>query len=305
MSRLWCAIIGIVAAAAGIDRLSAQTGDANTAIIVNGIRQTPEEARKQAQAFVAAMGVAGDQQPAARWVTPVCLRAIGLEDRYAAIVEARMRAIAIDAHVPLADQPCRTNVVVKFALDGGAVVRDLQRRAPNRLANLKNAEQAVLADKPVPVRWWYNSGRRTKDGAASADIPASLVGGSLGTGQPIVSTPADSESFAQVGSSIIGTRIIRELTQATVIVDLTKATGATLDAVAAYAALVAFAEIKPGPPPAGSILGAFETSERLRDLSAFDRAFLHALYRLPLDREARVQRRQLIGGVIAGGTMDR
>ncbi len=271
------------------------------AIIVNGVRQAPADPRKQAVDFVAAMGVATDQQPAARWVVPVCLRALGLADQYTAIVEAKMRAIALDAHVPLANQPCRTNVAVQFALDGGAVVRDLLKRAPDRLGNLRGAEKTALADRAVPVRWWYNSGRRTKDGTRGTDIPAGLVGGALGSGQTIVPVSNDSESFQQFGSSIIGTRIIRELTQATVIVDLTRASGVTLDAVAAYAALVAFAEIKPGVAPDASILGVFDATERLRDLSPADRAFLRALYRLPLDREARAQRGLMIRDVADAG----
>ena len=49
--------------------------------------------------------------------------------------------------------------------------------------------------------------------------------------------------------------------------------------------------------PDGSILSLFESSAPPRDITAQDLAFLRALYRLPLDRQAMQHRGQLVHGI--------
>lgn len=304
MWRLWCGVIGIAVAVAvaGNGRAAAQTADPGGTIIVNGVRQSPEEIRRRAMAFVRAMGVATDQTPAARWTVPVCPKVIGIGSHYADIVEAKMRDIATAAHVPLAKAPCRGNAAVIFVPDSKALIEQLVARQPARFGRMTDTQRKALIDKAAPISWWYNSERRTKDGSAATEIPAGLVGGVVGTGESVVGSSADSEAFQQVGSSIIGTRVVRGITQASVVIDLNRADGATLGAVAAYAALVAFAEVTPAtPPPADSILALFRAGDRPRDLTALDAAFLRSLYKLPLDREARVHRNLLIRDVAASG----
>jgi len=96
-------------------------------------------------------------------------------------------------------------------------------------------------------------------------------------------------------SSIISTLTNRTLTSAIVIIDTDHAMGRRLDALAAYAALVAFSEIRNlDATPDGSILGMFASKEPPRDLTPQDTAFLRALYRMPLDRHAMRHRGQLV-----------
>ena len=79
--------------------------------------------------------------------------------------------------------------------------------------------------------------------------------------------------------------------------------GRRLSALAAYAALVALAEIRPGDVNAeGSILSLFASSDAPRGLTEQDRAFLRTLYRLPLDRHARYHRGTLVAGMISATT---
>jgi hypothetical protein len=96
-------------------------------------------------------------------------------------------------------------------------------------------------------------------------------------------------------NSIVSTLTNRILTSSIVIIDTDQAMGRKLDALAAYAALVAFAEIRnPDATPDGSILGMFSSGTPPRGLTAQDTAFLRALYRIPLDREAMRHRGQLV-----------
>ena len=107
-------------------------------------------------------------------------------------------------------------------------------------------------------------------------------------------------SMMHYENSIISTLTNRVLTSAIVIIDTDDAMGRRIDALSAYAAVVAFAEIRNvDAAPDGSILGMFASSTPPRDLTAQDRAFLRALYRLPLDRKAMQHRGQLVQGITA------
>jgi hypothetical protein len=90
----------------------------------------------------------------------------------------------------------------------------------------------------------------------------------------------------------------RVLKAATVIIDVNRATGMPLDSVAAFAALVSLAEVRPSEEaPANSILNLF-ASDGPRDITPLDISFLRALYRLPLDRTALAQRGLLVRGML-------
>jgi hypothetical protein len=77
------------------------------------------------------------------------------------------------------------------------------------------------------------------------------------------------------------------------------ADGLPLSAVASFAAMVALAEIRPGAAPPDSVLGLFAGGAVLRSPTAWDVAFLRALYRLPLDRTAQRQRGRLVTDLVA------
>jgi hypothetical protein len=110
-----------------------------------------------------------------------------------------------------------------------------------------------------------------------------------------VPTHGDTESLSQYTSSIISTQTMRVLRTATVVVDATKLQGRPLEAIAAYAAMVALAEIQDDATlTTGTILGLFKANSALVDLTDQDRNFLAGLYRLRLDRSARQHRGSLL-----------
>ena len=91
---------------------------------------------------------------------------------------------------------------------------------------------------------------------------------------------------------------MRALTAATVVIDVEKADGTPLDAVASFAAMVAMAEMDSDPPPPGnSILALFDGEDDRRALSSEDQTLLRAIYSLPPDREAHQHRRQLVTAI--------
>ena len=267
------------------------------AIVVTGRKSPPEVTRARAVEFVRAAGVAAGEQSVARWVDPVCPRVLNLAEPYAQIVEAKLRAVAEETKIPLARQPCRPNIVISFASEAGAVVRRIAKKSLRSMVEIGASERARLLGGDAPVRWWYSTETKGSDGMAQIVGGAPWTSGNSEGGGS--SLPSGVPTLQQYRSTIIGTQTVRVLKAATVIVDVGAADGVPLEAVASYAAMVAFAEIKPATPPPQSILGLFDGADRPRGLTAWDTAFLRALYRLPHDRRAGEQRRILVRELIA------
>jgi len=271
-------------------------------IIVEGRAESAEERREAARAFVRQLGVAEGQKPVARWIDPICVGVSGLSEAHAAIVRKRLLAVAEAADVPVAAAPCRTNLLVSFVERGGDMVRRLMRRAGSRFREVPLAERAQLRSDTTPARWWYTSEVRGRDGRPASGAPAGWFGGEPGEGGGSIVPDVGGGSLIQTGSSIVSTQAIRALTSATIVIDANLAQGASLDAVAAHAAMVTLAEIdREASPPTGSILSLYRPDATPRDLSERDRIFLHELYAMPLDRRARQQRNRLIARLAGAG----
>jgi hypothetical protein len=273
-------------------------------ILVQGERLTQAAARDRANQFVRAVGVAAGELPAARWNDPVCPVVIGLNDTAKSIAEAEVRRIATEVGAPLADAPCRGNLAVTFAEDAGALAREIADREPRRLAELSPSARDAVLKGTGPIRWWYTTEQRSRDGTPG-DAGVSNAGGtgqnSPGSGYG-ASLPGN--GMMRYESGILSTFTQRVITSAIVIVDTDDVEGRSLKSIAAYAALVGLAEIRnPSAKPAGSIL-AFESSPSPRRLTRQDEAFLKALYRLPLDRKAQLHRGALVRDITKDLTLE-
>ncbi|WP_315759863.1 hypothetical protein [Sphingomonas sp. Y38-1Y] len=266
--------------------------EADKDIVVTGIPLTRAEARRQAAAFIRGVGVAQNGRPVARWKDPVCPRVVGLQPAHASMVESRLRAIAREAGVPVAAKAtCRANIAVSFVDGAAPVAKSDEARQLRSLAKMDAEERARLIEGRAPIRWRYTTALRGRDNEPPAPSPATWAGNVEGGGSAIPDTGGSVQSY---GSSIVSTMAIRVITSAAVVVDVKQAEGRNLETAADYAALVAFAEIGgDGYAPQGSILGAFEPGG-IKSLSEWDRRFLRTLYRLPLDRQARLQRYRII-----------
>ena len=263
-------------------------------IVITGTRLFRGQARSRAAEFVRLTGVAAGHRPAARWLDPACLRVSGLVPSQAQLVEAEMRRIAQAADVPVASGECRTNLIVHFVADAGATVRDIATRSPTRFNEVPSDTRDALLNGSAPVRWWYTSDTRSRHGTPGRGNPPlfAKIDGGAGGGSGI---PASVPSILHYDSSMISTQANRFLTSATVIVDADLVAGRPLDSIAAYAAMVAFAEIQAGvSAPSDSILGLFEPASSTQEFTEHDAVFLRALYRLTMDREARNHRGRLL-----------
>lgn len=258
-------------------------------IVVTARPATRAAAHARAQAFVRATGIAQGAVPAARFVRPMCPRVYGIAPAYAARVEYVMRATALAVPVPVRRVGCEPNVAVIFAEDARAMVATLARHRDSGLWSQPVAVERLLREGTMPVRWWGNDDALDVGGSgAGTAITAATVAG--GNGAPVGNAPVN----ARFSSSLIDTGETRNLGQSIVVIDLPRATGVPLDAVAIYAAVVAMANVAPSAmtnPPRDSILAMFDGGPR--GLTDLDRAMLHALYRLQLERTAMQQRGKL------------
>jgi hypothetical protein len=268
-------------------------------IVVTGQRLTAEELERYATDFVRGTGVASGQTPAARWAQRVCPRVVGLSREQASTVETKMRSIAEAAAIRTAPSGCDPNVIVSFTTDPKAVVREVSRRSPGRLSDVPSNVRASLLGSEEPIRWWYSTTTNGRDGSGGHATPSGWVASDEAQGGGNI-LPGSGPSLQMYDSSIVSTQVHRVLTSATVVVDARKVLGSDLDAVASYAAFVAFAEVRQLDfSPSGSILSLFKEASAPRDLSEHDAAFLRALYRLPLDRSASYHRSFLVRQVVA------
>jgi hypothetical protein len=177
------------------------------------------------------------------------------------------------------------------------VVRDVLRRDGAHLREVPADAKQVLLHGDAPVRWWYSTEYRSRDGSPAVDVPmpGMVAEDENGNGKPMPGWGASTPSSAP---SIVSTTVSRTLYSATVVVEINKDRKVPLAALADYAALVSLAEVRQNAVAQDSILELFSAPNPSTELSRRDLAFLRALYRLPLDRQARRQRHALVRDMI-------
>lgn len=273
---------------------------ASDTIIVRGTRIDPGQARERAVDFVKRTGVANGQQQVARWIIPICVKVFGLTTSQAVRIEDSMLDIAYEANMPVAGPGCQPNITVTFAPDAGEVVRHIYAKKPQQLREVSQSEREQLLSGEAPIRWWYATEMMDREGMRSNNISAPWLTAGEGTGAPVSLPTVDGVTTTQQynSGSNVRTPTVRSLYGATVVVDASKAGNTPVDAIAAYSAMVAFAEMNASAPPPDSILGLFQPSSVETSLTDWDMAFLKSLYRMPLDRRSRIQRGHLVEALL-------
>jgi hypothetical protein len=280
---------------------AASLQQANQTIVVKGTPLDPEQARQRAVDFVKSTGVAKGQKQVARWVVPICIKVVGVSTAQTAKIEDLMLGVAREANIPVARMGCEPNITVTFTADAGQVVRYIHQRRPHQLRELSFADREQLLNGAAPVRWWYATQALDREGVHSGNNSPPWAGAAKENPNAPVTVGGfgDVTSTQQYNSgSNVRTSTIRSLYGATVVIDAPTAGTTPIDSLAAYAAMVAFAEMDADAPPPDSILGLFQPSSVESSLTDWDMAFLKSLYRMPLDRRSRIQRGHLVEALL-------
>lgn len=232
----------------------------------------------------------------ASWTTPVCVKVYGLDPALEARVRARVETVAMQAGAKVAGESCRPNIGIVFTDNGQQQIIELRKKRGRLLAHLPMEEIRALRQGRHPVVWWRVAAAGEGMGGSPADSAA--IVSAPGAGEMPLANIFPGEVATTVrynGGSLISTGLSLSVGAAVAIVDVEKAEGKSLDAVADYVAFVTIGPVGFPADRAGvpSILDLFSQDGMAVELSSWDRALLSANMRMQLDRTARWQRTRM------------
>jgi hypothetical protein len=269
---------------------SARAAEPSTAdeIVVTGRSEDPTALRHGVTRFIGQVAEAADQNQLARRRGGYCPRISGLPDRDVPAVLARFADAAAAARLTAKPPGCRPDMVVIFTGNGDALMRAARSRKPGLFTELEPTKTRELFGSGRAIRWWYETAALNGNGVAIPKDPRRYNPAGEPDRNPIYS------------ASLIRTEIKIDLATTVTVIDVNKARGFPLEALASYAAMVSFAQLSAKDATLGqapSVLGMFAQGDgpgaAPLDLTRWDRAYLAGLYRIPLDRPIATQRRML------------
>jgi hypothetical protein len=256
-------------------------------IVVEGEALKTAELEERASAMIRTLALLPTSDQYARWNAPVCPTVIGTPN--ARVIEAltdKLRLVAAEAGVPLGKPGCDSNLVIAFADDAGRLFSKVAARRTQIFETVLPREARTLRRSALPVRWWFG----LQTGGAEGQGVASAAEAPGGTGLPTLDL-GQSSIAVYGGGSLIDKPVRTNVMNAAILIDVRRVEGVRLDALAAYVAMMALApaRLPPAPVPVRSIANLFLGQSETTDLTAWDRAYLEALYRTPPNRAARAQ----------------
>ena len=280
-------------------------------IVVTGQKQSREEVRRKASAFVRTATVIPAEDQYARRHDPLCPVVSGVDAKYRLIVTTKIAAISESVGLKVAKSGCSANLLVHFTNDVDGYIAGMAKIRPDLLRTMQPQERTALKQSTVPMRWLYATEARGSDGmklSLGGKAASVLVSGQPGLGSnsavEAVNLQSNRGTLNTYAASLIDTQMIVRLATTIVIIDVEKSTGFSLESVAAYAAMVSLAQVKLStdyssyPSILSMFSGAKDSSDAPRDLSEWDYAYLRALYATPPNRVSRAQRTRIYGEMV-------
>lgn len=259
-----------------------------------------QDSQGRAQSFVSEVAYApsGSDRPYARWDSRICVGAVGLTPSEAQTLVDRISMRAQSVGLRTGEPGCQANVMVIYAPDSDTLSRQIVDQRRDLLGNggdtAGSAALAAFANTPRPVRWWHVSDAGA--GGLSDRPGADRARRSSGTdvAQAAASNDGGGASGVEGAGNIQGVDAVRSngsrarqvarnnMSYALIVVDARRVSGVPATAWMDYVALVSLAQIDPTARAEGydTILNVFSTPQVTQTgLTAWDDAFLHALYR--------------------------
>lgn len=191
-------------------------------ITVTGTVMNEEEARARSRAHVAAVLGTPVSGQNARWASPLCIAIVGAEPASAVPILNRIESIVTNAGAELGRKGCRPNVVMHFTANADTDLAAIDRKRPDLLEELPEAERRRLRTAGLPVRWFYGD---KVDGVGARQLDEDLPSGDQLAGYVVL---------REGGASRITTPIEVRITSATVLVDAPRVAGVPVKALADY-----------------------------------------------------------------------
>lgn len=227
-----------------------------------------------------------------RWHSPVCPLVAGWPQTEGQAIFDRLSRVVASVGVPLGKVGCRPNFYVVGTTQPDALLKAWAHHDVNLFGGGFGSHKFLAT--PRPIRVWYNATLTDPDG-----IPAT----SLGVGD--TSVFAGVPTFAAHGdiSPRFAFSVVPGLGSVISVIDLTRMEGLDVNQVADYVVMAGLTEVNFdanfGDAPTILRLFSADTDARPKSLSAWDTAFLKALYQTSQsDRHQRVEiAKQMLGDV--------
>jgi hypothetical protein len=223
----------------------------------------------------------------ARWDRNICSAVLGLPEKHAQYMNDRLAIHAIEVGLTPGKPGCKPNILILVAPDADTFVAEIVKHHGSAFAKYNDVggvstrgRKALKAwvETPAPVRWWHVSQKANSEGILASD-------GTLIIHRASHIRPDERQVFGRV----------------VIVVDATRATGVSYQALCDYISMVALAQINPRTEPAAvpSILNLFFDRDAGRTLptglTEWDSGYLMALYKSAPDaRDAKHQNAEII-----------
>jgi hypothetical protein len=277
LTRVPLLLAAVALAAPAFAQMQPKTAE----IVVTGPKDTDQQVRD----FVAALTQAEPRGQLARFEREACPTVLGLGDAQKRAVIERMKRVSVAAGVPVASGPCEPNTIVVVTDNKKTFIETLVRERPSYFQGVGRNQAQRLAREPGPAAAWQFGGLVTADGE---EVPTEL---------------APDEIFVddRVGApSRIATSARPYFAGAVVVLEKKALVGLGATQVADYAAMRAFARVDPSrlagssAPTILKILDAPAGAAVPVTLTAWDLAFLRALYASQEGRNGAAQRTEIL-----------
>ena len=233
-------------------------------VVVTGRRRDQDKALRHMTSAITPVVDAG--QPLARFQTPICPQVDGLTPALNKAFADRIRADAKIAGLEADGATCTPNLTVLIVPNGQAVVRELHRRHSAVFGTLDPVTIRRLAADTGPAHLWTITEVRSRDGDR-------IQGGGGGDDVGVLNVRNASILQAVTRTDVDGTVLL---------LDQPATVGKTINQLADYAAMRTIAQTRPVGAAASepTILKLLDGdgTEPPRELTAFDTAYLSALY---------------------------
>ncbi|WP_206242005.1 hypothetical protein [Novosphingobium terrae] len=220
----------------------------------------------------------------ARFDGEVCFQVGGLNAPYDRIMAERMEQDARDAGVAVGKPGCRPNIVVVLADHVQGELERLAREGHTAISlGLEDKDLKQSAQGPGPAYVVTVTEQRSRDGNR-------LWAGKMGD-------LGDRPMMIVHDASIINPPTRQDIVTVLVGIETAATMGKTLAQLADYAALRSLADIKGAAAVAGAeptILGLFNGSPGIMELTSYDRAYLKGLYHGPAAVTATTRMHEIV-----------
>ena len=243
-----------------------------------------------------------------RFEEPICPQVVGLPESMSTTVEHLIGEEVVRAGATKALTTCTPNLIVIIAEDGNKFLIGLNKKNPGLFDGFYISQKDAFNKQKGPVWSWRTTIPKRRDGGpvnhiSSISFSANDPPRPLGKGAYIVSDIEPGRLSAPV-------RV--DMASAIIVINAQAVNGTNLRQLSAFCAMVGMSPINTAHAkdnPESSILSLFSMDDHQRtlpdDLSAFDLAYLRALYRgdtgYTFDQKTRMMATDLERELKSGG----